>query len=154
MEFENKLSGIDWKQVELTPAVKNFYQENPEVKNMSETDVANWRKEHGISIKGGGCPNPILSFAQSSFPEGIYFLSNFLFSPGFNALFTAIIKRLHSAYTTPTPIQAQGWSVALSGRDILRLFLFTTLFSVIDFKIWLGLLKQAQEKHWDLSFLL
>lgn len=47
------------------------------------------------------CPNPILQFDEVSFPNAI----------------KAAIKE--NRFTEPTPIQAQGWPIALSGRDLI-----------------------------------
>ena len=47
------------------------------------------------------CPNPILSFNEVSFPHAI----------------KDVIR--NNGFKEPTPIQAQGWSVALSGRDLI-----------------------------------
>ena len=47
------------------------------------------------------CPNPILSFNEVSFPPAI---KDVIRSNGFKE---------------PTPIQSQGWPVALSGRDLI-----------------------------------
>ena len=52
-------------------------------------------------VKGRNVPKPVLTFEEANFPD--YILSS-LSKQGF---------------TEPTPIQAQGWPMALSGRDFV-----------------------------------
>lgn len=52
-------------------------------------------------VKGLNVPKPVSTFPEASFPE--YILST-LGKQGF---------------VEPTPIQAQGWPMALSGRDFV-----------------------------------
>jgi len=67
---------------------------------MSEEESKAWRNQHSITVKGKGCPNPVLSFEHTSFPKEIN---------------DALTKH----YEAPTPIQSQGWPAALSGRDMV-----------------------------------
>ena len=60
-----------------------------------------WRQEKGITVRGENIPNPVLTFAETNFPK--YMLDAF---------------RRHN-WTTPTDIQAQSWSVAMQGRDLV-----------------------------------
>lgn len=99
MDFNKQLPQVDWNKEGMTKVNKNLYREHDSVKKMSAADVQAWKNQHGITVKGVGCPNPILSFAHSTFPE-------------------EIIAGL-SRYETPTPIQSQGWPVALMGRDMV-----------------------------------
>ena len=63
-------------------------------------EVAAFRKKHEITISQGMAEagSPILSFQEGGFPE---------------YLMGTIAKE---SYTEPTPIQAQGWPIALSGK--------------------------------------
>lgn len=61
------------------------------------------RQEKNINVLSGEsmCPKPIRSFEEASFPE---YVTQQLYGAGFSA---------------PTPIQVQGWPIALSGRDMV-----------------------------------
>jgi len=60
-----------------------------------------WRQQHQIQVSGQGVPKPVLTFEEASMPE--YLLTEVM-KLGFNA---------------PTPIQSQGWPMALLGRDMV-----------------------------------
>jgi ATP-dependent RNA helicase DDX5/DBP2 len=57
-----------------------------------------YRKTNAITVSQGVAGNPIMSFQEGGFPE---------------YLMNTIAKE---NYTEPTPIQAQGWPIALSGK--------------------------------------
>ncbi len=80
---------------------KSFYKEEPSVANRSERDVANFRKEHEISIHGQNIPKPVETFDEAGFPT--YVMSE--------------VKA--QGFSRPTAIQSQGWPMALSGRDVV-----------------------------------
>lgn len=101
MSLGASLRAPDWSKVELIQFQKDFYQEHPEVSKMPPEEIESFRREHEITVQGDGIPNPIRTFEESCFPE--YLLSEIL-KAGFKA---------------PTPIQAQGWPMALSGRDMI-----------------------------------
>jgi ATP-dependent RNA helicase DDX5/DBP2 len=85
----------------LVPFQKNFYQEHPDVAAMHPELVLRFRKENEMNIFGDNIPNPVSSFEKSSFPA---YLLNECRQAGFK---------------DPTPIQSQGWPMALSGRDMI-----------------------------------
>ena len=62
-----------------------------------------YRQKHEITIEGTGIPKPCTTFEEASFPD--YVLTE--------------IKR--AGFAAPTPIQAQGWPMALLGRDLIGL---------------------------------
>ncbi|KAJ0236410.1 DEAD-box ATP-dependent RNA helicase 30 [Hirschfeldia incana] len=80
---------------------KNFYVESDAVMAMTEEDVALFRSEKDISVEGRDVPKPIKMFHDANFPDNIL---------------DAIAKL---GFTEPTPIQAQGWPMALKGRDLI-----------------------------------
>ncbi|CAH8355259.1 unnamed protein product [Eruca vesicaria subsp. sativa] len=80
---------------------KNFYVESAVVMAMTEEDVAVYRSEKDISVEGRDVPKPIKMFQDANFPDNIL---------------DAIAKL---GFTEPTPIQAQGWPMALKGRDLI-----------------------------------
>uniref|UniRef100_A0A1A9ZG53 RNA helicase n=1 Tax=Glossina pallidipes TaxID=7398 RepID=A0A1A9ZG53_GLOPL len=84
----------------LPPFKKNFYQEHPIVANRSPYDAQRYRDEHEITLRGKA-PNAIEDFSEAYFPD--YVMKE--------------IKR--QGYKVPTPIQAQGWPIAMSGHNFV-----------------------------------
>lgn len=66
-----------------------------------QADVDRYRKAKTIFVKGHRVPKPLQAFEEACFPS---YLHNVLIKQGF---------------VEPTPIQAQGWPMALSGRDFV-----------------------------------
>ncbi|KAG8653273.1 hypothetical protein MANES_05G004900v8 [Manihot esculenta] len=103
---------VDKKKIEPIPALdhssidyesfsKDFYEEKPSISEMSEEDVAEYRKSLAIHVSGFDVPRPIKSFEDCSFSS---------------QLMNAIAKQ---AYEKPTAIQCQALPIVLSGRDII-----------------------------------
>ncbi|XP_070379909.1 probable ATP-dependent RNA helicase DDX17 isoform X2 [Dermacentor albipictus] len=91
----------DWDRIQLQPFQKNFYQEHPNTANRSPAEVDAYRQANEITVKGREVFKPILHFEEGNFPD-------------------YILKAIHAQnYTTPTCIQAQGWPIALSGKDFV-----------------------------------
>ncbi|XP_058227434.1 DEAD-box ATP-dependent RNA helicase 30-like [Rhododendron vialii] len=85
----------------IVPFEKNFYIETPSVRAMSEQDVMLYRARREITVEGHDVPRPIRRFEEANFPG--YCLET--------------IVRL--GFVEPTPIQSQGWPMALKGRDLI-----------------------------------
>ncbi|KAK1279522.1 DEAD-box ATP-dependent RNA helicase 40 [Acorus gramineus] len=69
------------------------------ISNMSAVEI--YRQEHEVSAMGKDVPAPFITFEATGFPP-------------------EILRELHLAgFSSPTPIQAQTWPVALQGRDIV-----------------------------------
>ncbi|XVF86803.1 hypothetical protein PTKIN_Ptkin18bG0071800 [Pterospermum kingtungense] len=85
----------------LTPFEKNFYVESPAVAAMSEMEVEEYRKRREITVEGRDVPKPVTNFLDVGFPD--YVLQE-------------ITK---AGFVEPTAIQAQGWPMALKGRDLI-----------------------------------
>ncbi|VVA25906.1 PREDICTED: DEAD-box [Prunus dulcis] len=85
----------------LVPFEKNFYVESSSVRAMSEQEVMVYRNRREITVEGHDIPKPIQMFEDANFPD--YCLD-------------AIAKL---GFVEPTPIQAQGWPMALKGRDLV-----------------------------------
>eukprot|EP01127_Copromyxa_protea_P009294 TRINITY_DN2177_c0_g2_i2.p1 TRINITY_DN2177_c0_g2~~TRINITY_DN2177_c0_g2_i2.p1 ORF type:complete len:636 (-),score=160.68 TRINITY_DN2177_c0_g2_i2:55-1962(-) len=81
----------DWVRLSFTPTTVKTPQE-----------VATWRAENEISITGNvkACPDPILEFSDAPFPP-------------------AVIATLSKKFEKPLAIQSQGWSMALSGVNMV-----------------------------------
>uniref|UniRef100_A0A1B0BDJ8 RNA helicase n=1 Tax=Glossina palpalis gambiensis TaxID=67801 RepID=A0A1B0BDJ8_9MUSC len=93
------LAKPEWE--ELPPFKKNFYAPHPNTLNISEQAVAELRNELQITVSGNDIPHPIASFEECSLPEH------------------TIEEMKRQGFTQPTAIQAQGWPIALSGRDLV-----------------------------------
>jgi ATP-dependent RNA helicase DDX5/DBP2 len=101
-----RLTRPNWEAIlpRLPKFEKNFYQESPSVQKMTPAEADEYRRNNQITImRGRDVPKPIRSFDETAFPD--YILQT-LKAQGFSA---------------PTPIQAQGWPAALSGRDVVGL---------------------------------
>jgi ATP-dependent RNA helicase DDX5/DBP2 len=85
----------------LTPFEKNFYVESPAVAAMTDTEVEEYRKLREITVEGKDIPKPVKSFRDVGFPD--YVLEE--------------VKK--AGFTEPTPIQSQGWPMAMKGRDLI-----------------------------------
>jgi ATP-dependent RNA helicase DDX5/DBP2 len=93
------LTGIDPST--LPPITKNLYKEHEQVTQMSGKDVEQFRKENEMIIKGDGVPKPVSRFDHVNFGA-------------------SIMKKLaEQGFDKPTPIQAQGWPMALSGKNMV-----------------------------------
>ena len=67
----------------------------------SQDEVERYRKSKLMFVKGRSIPKPVMTFPEANFPD--YVLST--------------LNR--QGFAEPTPIQAQGWPMALSGRDFV-----------------------------------
>jgi len=101
--FDNpgqNLRSVDWQSYDLIPFEKNFYAPHPNIRDAEPREVEKFRAAKEISIqRGSNLPNPITNFEEAGFPD--YVISE--------------IKR--QKFDAPTPIQAQGWALALSGLN-------------------------------------
>ncbi|KAK7265642.1 hypothetical protein RJT34_33264 [Clitoria ternatea] len=85
----------------LVPFEKNFYVESPSIRAMSDQEVMHYRATREITVQGHDVPRPVRMFHEANFPD--YCLD--------------VIAKL--GFAEPTPIQAQGWPMALKGRDLI-----------------------------------
>ncbi|KAL4647862.1 putative ATP-dependent RNA helicase DDX17 [Arapaima gigas] len=90
-----------WDLDELPKFEKNFYTEHLEVQRMTQYDIEDFRRKKEITVRGTGCPKPVTAFHQANFPQ---YVMDVLVQQNFKE---------------PTPIQAQGFPLALSGRDMV-----------------------------------
>ncbi|XP_027872416.1 probable ATP-dependent RNA helicase DDX5 [Xiphophorus couchianus] len=90
-----------WNLDELPKFQKNFYQEHLDVTHRPLQEVEEYRRSKEVTVKGRDCPKPIVKFHEAAFPSYVM---------------DVIVKQ---NFTDPTPIQSQGWPVALSGKDMV-----------------------------------
>ncbi|XP_055690366.1 uncharacterized protein LOC129793899 [Lutzomyia longipalpis] len=85
----------------LPPFPKDFYVPHSRALTRTESDVANFRLMMEITVAGNRVPHPNQNFDEGGFPEYVM---------------REISKQ---GFASPTAIQAQGWPIALSGRDMV-----------------------------------
>lgn len=90
-----------WDMTRLTPFEKNFYKEHPDVSNRSMPEIAAYLQSKEITVRGNGNCKPVFRFEEANFPD--YVMGE--------------IRK--AGFQEPTPIQAQGWPIALSGKDMV-----------------------------------
>eukprot|EP01039_Chlorochromonas_danica_P009610 gene9610-10624_t len=95
------LRTINWDLSKLPVFEKNFYIEHPDVRSRSDGDAEHWRSQHHITVIGRGVPKPVMTFEEASMPEYV------------------LREVLKQGFSSPTPIQSQGWPMALLGRDMI-----------------------------------
>jgi len=96
----SNLTVPEWSSISLSAFKKDFYKPHETVLNRPRREVEAYRDEHSITLRGNA-PNPIMNFDEVNIPN--YVLNE--------------IKK--QAYEKPTPIQAQGWPIALSGSNMV-----------------------------------
>jgi ATP-dependent RNA helicase DDX5/DBP2 len=97
----NGLSNIDFSKQELVPFEKDFYIEHPDVTKRPDSEAEAWRASKAMVIEGEGVPKPCMTFEEASMPE--YILN----------------EVLKQGFASPTPIQSQGWPMALKGKNMV-----------------------------------
>lgn len=97
----SSLKKPDWDVTKLQPFTKNFYVPHHSVMNRSQGDIDTYRTEKEITVKGNNIPHPNEQFEEGNFPDYVM---------------QEIRKQ---GFAEPTAIQAQGWPIALSGRDMV-----------------------------------
>ncbi|OVA16705.1 WW domain [Macleaya cordata] len=73
----------------------------PDVTNLSPAEA--YCRQHEVTASGDNVPAPFITFEATGFPP-------------------EILREIHLAgFSSPTPIQAQTWPIALQGRDIVAI---------------------------------
>ncbi|CAH1110309.1 unnamed protein product [Psylliodes chrysocephalus] len=90
-----------WDLSRLEPFKKDFYVPLASVQDRTSQEIEDWRRKWEISLKGKTIPNPVMNFEEAGFPD--YVMDE--------------LKKMN--FKNPTAIQAQGWPIALSGRDMV-----------------------------------
>ena len=91
----------NWEAMTLEPFHKDFNKLHENNINRTKEEVEAWRISQAITVNGTEVPFPHQDFKEANF------------SP---AIMSQLAKQ---GFVTPTPIQAQGWPIALTGRDLL-----------------------------------
>jgi len=112
----------------LPPFEKNFYHEHPAVTARSDVEIASYRDKREIHIQGHDVPKPVTTFEEASFPgkfdqAGLHTcFQRQILSTQVGLCAEYVLAEVNKAgFTEPTPIQCQGWPMALMGRDLIGL---------------------------------
>ena len=137
------LHSLDWAKLSIVPFQKDFYVEHPAVAARSLAEIDEFRRKNEMTLSGHNVPRPVLSFEEASFPD--YLLAEVkkathqththttltpLPPPSHpshppsvcsltDTVVSAVVSCVKAGFTNPTPIQMQGWPMALSGRDMI-----------------------------------
>lgn len=90
-----------WDLNRLPKFEKHFYKEHPLTVSRSPEAIQQFYTVNQITVRGSNCPKPILTFQEACFPEYVQ----------------QVLQQQN--WNNPTPIQAQGWPIALSGYDVV-----------------------------------
>jgi len=92
------------------------------VARLTEQEVSDFRQKNEMTIIGSQVPRPIAAFSEAGFPS-MFLFSSLLFSSPPLTLFSSsefiLDEFVRLGFKEPTPIQKQGWPMALSGRDMV-----------------------------------
>lgn len=94
------LRAVDYSSKQLQPFQKDFYQGRIQGV-MTEAEIQQWRLQYEMAVTGNNCPQPVRTFEEVGLPPDY------------------LQKFWHLGFKAPTPIQSQGWPMALTGRDIV-----------------------------------
>ncbi|GAA6035044.1 hypothetical protein JCM8097_002158 [Rhodosporidiobolus ruineniae] len=97
------LTGVNFGEVELKPFKKNFYAPFAAVNERDEADVIAFREAKNITVEGEDVPRPIHNWVEAGLPD------------------FAIEYIQAKRYREPTPVQAQGFPMAMSGQDMIAI---------------------------------
>jgi len=88
--------------VKPTPRMQgNAMQGNAELPSSTAVDA--YRRQHEVSAQGENVPAPFMTFDQTGFPP-------------------ELLRELQNAgFSSPTPIQAQSWPIAMQNQDIVAI---------------------------------
>jgi len=81
--------------------VQDFYVEHQAVSARSSEVVEKYRRDWSMTLSGHGIPKPVECFEEANFPDYL------------------MVELKKAGFTVPTPIQKQGWPMALCGRDVV-----------------------------------
>lgn len=93
------LEPVDFSK--LAPIVKDIYKEHEDVAKQTDAEIQAFRREAEMMVQGQNVPKPVTHFHEAGFPS-------------------IVLKKLESqGFNKPTGIQAQGWPMAMSGRNMV-----------------------------------
>ncbi|KRY42175.1 ATP-dependent RNA helicase DDX42 [Trichinella spiralis] len=100
-KYIDPLPPIDHSKIDYEPFEKNFYIEHADIAKLTQPQVNELREKMDLKVTGDRAPKLVTSFAHFGFDEKLM----------------SLIRKYE--FSQPTPIQAQGIPVVMSGRDII-----------------------------------
>jgi len=100
-ELGANLKDVDWSKEKLVEKAQVSTEYVQVAQGRTQAEVDGWRQQQVIRVTGRAPNNPIFTFEETGFPR--YMLDAFQ----------------RQGYQAPTPIQCQGWPVAMAGRDMV-----------------------------------
>lgn len=98
------LTPLDWGKESVEASQTKYYKEHADIARQTPEQTQTILRRYGAKVEGPEpMPKPLEQFEQAGFPDGIV---SHLKATGFSA---------------PTPIQAVGWPIAMSGSDMIGL---------------------------------
>eukprot|EP01138_Halocafeteria_seosinensis_P009376 gb/GECG01009581.1/.p1 GENE.gb/GECG01009581.1/~~gb/GECG01009581.1/.p1 ORF type:complete len:1041 (+),score=200.89 gb/GECG01009581.1/:1-3123(+) len=95
------LQPVDHSKIDYIDFRKCFYIPAPEVKNLSEQEVAKFRDESEMKVRGRNVPNPVRNWEDCGLSDTVM----------------SVLHKLR--FEEPFPIQRQALPVIMSGRDMI-----------------------------------
>eukprot|EP01018_Ginkgo_biloba_P006677 Gb_03798 [translate_table: standard] len=97
----DKLSIVDHSKIQYPPFRKDFYHEVREISMMTTEEVALYRKQLELKIRGKEVPKPVKTWNQTGLTRNVL----------------EVLKK--SGFEKPMSIQAQALPIIMSGRDCI-----------------------------------
>lgn len=103
MTEKKELKPVDHLQMNYKPFRREFYIECPEIRDMTQTQVDEYRKQLGdITVRGNNVPKPVKNWWQCGLSDSIL---------------NILVKK--KKFLSPFPIQCQALPVIMKGRDTI-----------------------------------
>ncbi|XP_018328219.1 ATP-dependent RNA helicase p62 [Agrilus planipennis] len=99
--FNRTMEKPNWGKETLAPINKSYYVPHAHIAKRSSFEIDQFRRSKEITVEGEDIPHPIQKFDECNFPDYVM---------------EEIRKQ---GYDEPTAIQAQGWPIAMSGKDMV-----------------------------------
>nr|XP_018905124.1 PREDICTED: DEAD-box ATP-dependent RNA helicase 20-like [Bemisia tabaci] len=105
-KYDNEVLGSglikpNWHEIKLVPFTKNFFQPLESYLERSHDEIKLYRRTNEITVSHEDAPGPLISFTEAKFPKHV-------------------LRQLEqNDIVSPTPIQAQGWPIALRGDNLV-----------------------------------
>ncbi|CDW55278.1 ATP dependent RNA helicase DDX5 [Trichuris trichiura] len=97
---DTRLSKPRWDKLKLAPFEKNFYREPLVLRSRPRSEDEQFYSSNSVVVRGKSIPRPMLTFAETGFPE-------------------VILQQLNANFEKPSVIQAVSWPIGLSGLDMV-----------------------------------
>lgn len=117
---KKEIKRVDHSKMAYISFRKNFYVEPKEIREMTEEEVAAFRRDEleGVAVRGKNCPRPIRRWTQCGLSD------------------TTLQLLQKFGYSAPFPIQAQAIPVIMSGRDCIACAKTGSGKTLVSWMVW------------------